>query len=1791
MRILLALLALSLPAFSATVNCTGNASTDSANFSAAIAGGGVVTVNGTCSINGGTYNLSTANTTLQAGGSGAILNSTNNGGTTLQFNNNGITLQGITFNAWCWSSSAAWSNIIIKNNALQNSNCGFQSNGMHNWYVGFNTFSNLFQGGYINYTNVPGAPNPDTQASPACWADFQGWDATVITSNIFTKCFNDGFHINPNGSIHSTNSSELSYNVCTLVYRACYELQAFATNMVIKGNVALNYNNPNWNSFAYSIASVGQNLTFINNLGDLGTNFCMGGVPYYLEDFAGPALIQGNVATSRPQSNNCKAGAGGALWTFYADNLANIWNPIPTNTIQNNVMCGSTDIVLITHENNPQGNFNIVDQYNYKNTTSCPVGALATSNVSAPVFLAGPQTFPQGGNGTWNVTQLSWLPIRTMVTNVDGVFQGTQELQDVNTNFSSDLKWKYHTTLNTSQFSNGTHTIQFVATDVLGVTNSASQTFTVGNISGPSVNLQPTSVAFGSVLNGQPSSPTTVVLTNVGNATLNISSKVISGTNAADFAITSTTCGATVASNTGCNIVLTFTPSGLGSRSATLTITDNASPTTQTVPLSGTGVTTPSCSGILLNCEFINGQTNWTGSVAQFGSWQVDNTGPGGITAAHFSISSVIPSGNNVELYQDGVTLGANGTIYNLTFKANTNRTQQLNIRGVDSVVFTDYGLTYQPVITPGWQTYSTQFTVINSPASSAARITWQMDDGQPGDQIYFTDMSLTVFNPSTPEVNNISFPFIDHGSASVQFTTLTNSIGARIRYIASPGTCTAGSGGALQINQEPAVSKDFAIFPLGGLAPNTTYQVCPEVTKNGTTWSTGAGASFTTLPLPAIHPSPPIAPVNFDETYPNVTTGAFPYVTDNTTDATCAQFGTAYMNAVARWATTGTIINVPPGTVCTGGPYAFSSIPPDVHTWLPSDVNTSTGAITWNNHGLAENDLVSFGRSYATVVTYPTSTTCPVSGGAITGTGIQSGQRYQVHITDQNHIQIKCLQTQPAPVGVTELPTPLMVFTDQGSVTSGQTFYAVPWQQVNGLFQRKRIPWIIVRSGAPDAQLPPEKSQITPAWKSKMASFVDPVANISNNPACAACDFMVFGDPDANVERPVGNIRIGPGIEITTADYATSVHTSDPRYWNNVIKTYPWDGGIVFDRIWYHMLGAPNREQVGMYWTGSNMGAIDSSWTNLTYFHAAKTGLAATKTSGTVFAVALGTAFTGSTNCTLPAFTGTVSGSGSGRIFVYCNMLSSNALTVAVPAGITVTTTGATSVSAVAGSTNSTCNASDGWPKTAAGEVTVAQIACIDVSGGTIGTVTTANPGFSVFNPEGDSHMLGGIGPGPYKMLRNFSEGAGLLWHWDDGGDEKFRGSYLLAGNYFYSNPKFLHGSSTSDNLFYYIRQTLEWKGGQFINIIGNTFDTTWRELTPDGAFIALTPVVGGWISDVNIQWNTFRHGSAVMEGINGTCSGANNPCAKPGARYWFTNNLIYDIDGYTYSAFNPNGSNAPGLGWGFQALGLQDFVVDHNTYLPNKGLDPQMAAVDGNPVEGFQWTNNFNWYSGVSAQIPGSFYIANYPPNGCSGSDVTYINCWATQGIANTLYNMGKNAISGGYTDTSIPSGQATTGTMGTAFTGLTNSFIATGTVPGTVTAIKWANPSVDNILFDYRLAYNSPWKAGNSPYNAHASDVGANIDMLNVIQGYVRFESVTGITGTAATVNYAVPNSQVCRVLLSFTNDISASAPVADAGGATARRLSLSSLAPHTTYYGWVVCPGNAKNSQQPFSFHTN
>jgi hypothetical protein len=94
---------------------------------------------------------------------------------------------------------------------------------------------------------------------------------------------------------------------------------------------------------------------------------------------------------------------------------------------------------------------------------------------------------------------------------------------------------------------------------------------------------------------GTTSAPMSLMLSNTGNATLNITGIAIAGTNPTDFAISTGTnaCGTSLAADASCSIYLTFTPASAAGFTATLQVSDNAAGSPQASTLTGTGTAPP----------------------------------------------------------------------------------------------------------------------------------------------------------------------------------------------------------------------------------------------------------------------------------------------------------------------------------------------------------------------------------------------------------------------------------------------------------------------------------------------------------------------------------------------------------------------------------------------------------------------------------------------------------------------------------------------------------------------------------------------------------------------------------------------------------------------------------------------------------------------------------------------------------------------------------------------------------------------------------------------------------------------------------------------------------------------------------------------------------------------------------------------------------------------------------------------------------------------------------------------
>jgi len=159
-------------------------------------------------------------------------------------------------------------------------------------------------------------------------------------------------------------------------------------------------------------------------------------------------------------------------------------------------------------------------------------------------------------------------------------------------------------------------------------------------------------INFGNQAKGKASAALQLKVTNTGNSAMTLTNSAITGVNAADFKVDplTTTCvltvGSTLYSSQTCKVGIIFTPSGVGTRTATFTLIDNTITGTDSAALNGTG-TLPAPTFTITSPA--NGASFHSGTAVTF-------------SVSVTSGSSPAPTGT-VQFKVDGANLGSPVTI------------------------------------------------------------------------------------------------------------------------------------------------------------------------------------------------------------------------------------------------------------------------------------------------------------------------------------------------------------------------------------------------------------------------------------------------------------------------------------------------------------------------------------------------------------------------------------------------------------------------------------------------------------------------------------------------------------------------------------------------------------------------------------------------------------------------------------------------------------------------------------------------------------------------------------------------------------------------------------------------------------------------------------------------------------------------------------------------------------------------------------------------------------------------
>jgi hypothetical protein len=207
---------------------------------------------------------------------------------------------------------------------------------------------------------------------------------------------------------------------------------------------------------------------------------------------------------------------------------------------------------------------------------SGPAVTLSPTSLTFPTQLVGKASAPQ--NVTLTNTGVAVLTITSIATTGD--FSQTNNCgTTVAVNASCTISVTFTpTTINTR-------------TGTVVVTDNAPaspQTVALTGV-GTYVSWTPASLSFGTVTIGQSSPTQTITFTNNATTALTIKSVTVTGADNKDYTQTDN-CGTSLPRESSCSIIVTFTPTATGLRTANITVSDflggNQS---QNIPLSGTG--------------------------------------------------------------------------------------------------------------------------------------------------------------------------------------------------------------------------------------------------------------------------------------------------------------------------------------------------------------------------------------------------------------------------------------------------------------------------------------------------------------------------------------------------------------------------------------------------------------------------------------------------------------------------------------------------------------------------------------------------------------------------------------------------------------------------------------------------------------------------------------------------------------------------------------------------------------------------------------------------------------------------------------------------------------------------------------------------------------------------------------------------------------------------------------------------------------------------------------------------
>jgi hypothetical protein len=306
-------------------------------------------------------------------------------------------------------------------------------------------------------------------------------------------------------------------------------------------------------------------------------------------------------------------------------------------------------------------------------------------------------------------------------------------------------------------------------TGTLTVYDNAASTPQMVALSGtglaPMASLSSPSLTFTGQGVDTTSATQSVILSNTGSASMTIAGITIAGPDAGDFSQTNT-CGSWVNAGANCTINVTFTPTATGSRAGTLTVTDGAGNSPQTVSLTGTG-TAPNVSLSTTSVSFSNQSVGTTSAASAV---TVTNNGTAPLTFTSIAATgdfAVAASGTTCSTSAP-VAAGSNCVI-NVTFSPSANGARSGSLALTDNAMSSPQtvslsGTGTEPVVS------------LSSPLSFSAQIVGTASSSQ----------TVTLTNAGNANLTLTAMGATGPFAIASSGTTCSTS-----NPVAGPGSCT----------------------------------------------------------------------------------------------------------------------------------------------------------------------------------------------------------------------------------------------------------------------------------------------------------------------------------------------------------------------------------------------------------------------------------------------------------------------------------------------------------------------------------------------------------------------------------------------------------------------------------------------------------------------------------------------------------------------------------------------------------------------------------------------------------------------------------------------------------------------------------------------------------------------------------------------------------------------------------------------------------------------------------------